>query len=710
MSQLSYIRHGDIAVATVNNPPVNALSLGVRQGLMQAIEASRADKSVRALVIIGGGSTFVAGADINDFGKPYEEPSLYAIIDALMASPKPVIAAIHGTAFGGGLELALACQWRIASPDAQIGQPEVKLGLMPGGGGTQWWPRLAGPEVALAVTTSGNPVTARQAHEWGVIDRLAESKLLEDALAMAQDVLSGALPARRLAESTDKIRGVDPALFDEFRKKNARKWKDQLAPWKIVDCIEAACRLSFDEGFRLEKEAFRECEHSTQSRSLIHLFFAERAAGKLPDTDAAVRPAPVATVGVVGAGTMGAGIAMCFANAGLPVTLLDTSDEALARGMKIISGNYATSVSRGSLPQARADVALARIRTTTDDAALADADLIVEAVFEDMEIKQAVFRRLDAVAKPGAILATNTSTLDVDAIAGVTSRPGDVLGLHFFSPANVMRLLEVVRGPRTAPETLATAMAVARTLRKIAVVSGNAYGFIGNRILGAYGREADFLLEEGATPWQIDRVLTEFGFPMGLFAMRDMAGLDVIWRIRQQENLTRPAHLRYSTIADRICEMGRFGQKTGRGYYLYDGRSPTPDPEIEALIVDVSAELGITRKEIPDAEILQRLLCAMANEGARILEEGVALRAGDIDVVYVNGYGFPATRGGPMWWAHEAGLASIRDAVTAYHQVHGEYWTPSPLLTRAAEAGGDWDAAHIFSHPPTTTTGSASDA
>lgn len=691
MTQVSYTRHGDVAVATVNNPPVNALSLGVRQGLMQAIEASRTDSTVRALVIIGGGDTFVAGADINDFGKPYAEPSLYAIIDALMANSKPVIAAIHGRAFGGGLELALACQWRIASPDAQIGQPEITLGLMPGGGGTQWWPRLAGPAVALEITTSGKPVGARQAHEWGVIDRIAEGKLLEDALVMAQDVLSGALPERMLAKSTEKIRNIDPALFDEFRKKNARKWKGQLAPWKIVDCVEAACRLSFDEGFQLEKDAFRECEHSYQSRSLIHLFFAERAAGKLPDVTAA--PAPVATVGVVGAGTMGAGIAMSFANVGLQVTLLDTSDEALARGMNTITANYTTSVSRGSMPQARADAALACISATTSDAALADADLIVEAVFEDMEIKQSLFRRLDAVAKPGAILATNTSTLDVDAIASVTSRPESVLGLHFFSPANVMRLLEVVRGSHTAPKTLATAMAVARKLGKIAVVANNAYGFIGNRILAAYGREADFLLEEGATPSQVDRVLTDFGFPMGLFAMRDMAGLDVIWRIRQQEETTRPTHLRYSPIADRICEMGRFGQKTGRGYYLYDGRTPIPDPEIETLIVSVSAELGIVRREIPDAEILHRLLCAMANEGARILDEGVALRAGDIDIVYVNGYGFPASRGGPMWWAREAGLASIRDAVAAYHRQHGEYWTPSPLLARAAEAGGDWDAA-----------------
>jgi len=692
MTQVIYTRQGDIAVATVNNPPVNALSEDVRHGLMRAIEASRSDAGVRALVIIGGGGTFVAGADINDFGKPYAEPTLYTIIDALMANPKPVIAAIHGTAFGGGLELALACHWRIATADAQVGQPEVKLGLMPGGGGTQWWTRLAGPEVALDVATSGKPVSAPQAHAWGVIDRVTDGKLLDSALAFAQDILTGAVPARDLTSSMERIRNVDPALFDEFRRRNERKWKGQLAPWKIVDCIEAACRLSFAEGFALEKKAFSECEHSYQSRSLIHLFFAERAAAKLPDISAAAA-ATVASAAVIGAGTMGAGIAMSFANAGIPVILLDASEEALARGLKTIADNYASSVKRGSMPQARAAAARARIKGASDYAALADADIIVEAVFEDMAIKQEVFRRLGEVAKPEVVLATNTSTLDVDAIADASSRPDKVLGLHFFSPANVMRLLEVVRGARTSAATLATSMAVARALRKTAVVSGNAYGFIGNRILAAYGREADFLLEEGATPWQIDRVLTGFGFPMGLFAMRDMAGLDVIWRIRQQESEIRPGHLRYSPIADRICEMGRFGQKSGRGYYLYDGRTPIPDPEIEALIIGVSTELGIARHEIADEEILQRLLCAMVNEGARILEEGVALRAGDIDVVYVNGYGFPATRGGPMWWASETGLASIHDAVVAYHRTHGDYWLPSSLLARAAQCGGDWDAA-----------------
>lgn len=691
MTTVNYVCNGDVAVATVENPPVNALSLAVRQGLMEAIQRSIDDPAVRALVIAGGGTTFVAGADINDFGKPYGEPSLYTIMDAIMASPKPVIAAIHGTAFGGGLELALSCQWRVAVANAQIGQPEIKLGLMPGGRGTQWWPRMAGAQVALDVCTSGNPVGAVQAYQWGVIDRLVDGDLLEGALKFAVDVLGGVIPARNLTQARDKIADIDPSLFDSYREKNRRKWKGLLAPWKIVDCIEAACRLSFEEGAQMEREAFQECEHSPQSKALIHLFFAERAAGKLKNISGDPAPAALGSAGVIGAGTMGAGIAMCFANAGIPVILLDASEAALERGLKIIRGNYSTSVSRGSLSQEKADAALARIGTSCTYADLRDADLIVEAVFEDMGVKQEVFRQLDAVAKPGAILATNTSTLDVDVIARATSRPEEVIGLHFFSPANVMRLLEIVRGECANSRTLVSAMNVAKKLRKIAVVSGNAYGFIGNRILGAYGREADFLLEEGAMPWQIDRVLQEFGFSMGLFAMRDMAGLDVIWRIRQQESATRPAHLRYSPIADRICEQGRFGQKTGRGYYLYEGRAASPDPEIEALTIKVSAELGIERREISDAEILNRLLCAMANEGGRILDEGVAQRASDIDVVYVNGYGFPAYRGGPMWWAQASGLQNVAKSVAAYHGEHGEYWEPAKSLLKAAEIGGGWD-------------------
>ena len=665
MSRVSYALHGRVAVATVENPPVNALSHAVRSGLMDAIDRCVADPQAQALVIIGGGGTFIAGADINDFGKPYVEPTLYDIMDALMSCPKPVIAAIHGTAFGGGFELALSCHWRVAVGSAQVGQPEVKLGLMPGGHGTQWWTRLAGPEVALSVCTSGDPVGAAQAFEWGVVDRIVDGELLDGALHFAAEVASGALPPRKLCDSADKIRDLDPELFADFRSKHQRKWKGLLAPWKIVDCIEAACRLDFAEGAKLERLAFQECERSFQSRALIHRFFAERAAGKVKDVGTAPA-APIRSAAVVGAGTMGGGIAMCFANAGIPVTLLDTSQDALSRGLATIRGNYATSVARGSITQMNADRALACIRTTDSDADLGDADVIVEAVFEDLALKKEVFRRLDAVAKPGAILATNTSTLDVDAIAAATSRPQSVVGLHFFSPANVMRLLEIVRGARSSPAAIGAALGLARTLRKIAVVAGNAEGFIGNRILDAYGTEADFLLEEGATPWQIDRVLVEFGFPMGLFAMRDMAGLDVFWRIRQQQkNSTQPRPGRRSPIADRIYEMGRLGQKTGRGYYVYRGREAIPDPEIESLIAGVSAELGFERRPIADEDILHRLLCAMVREGARILEEGIAQRAGDIDVVYVNGYGFPSYRGGPMWWAQEVGLARSHELVSA---------------------------------------------
>jgi 3-hydroxyacyl-CoA dehydrogenase len=509
--------------------------------------------------------------------------------------------------------------------------------------------------VALAVCTSGNPVSAEQAFEWQVVDRIVDGDLLEGALRFAAEVASGALPPRRLRECSDKIRDTDPQLFTDFRSRHQRKWKGLVAPWKIVDCIEAACRLEFAEGAKLERQAFQECERSFQSRALIHLFFAERAASKVKDVSAA--PAvPIRSAGIVGAGTMGGGIAMCFANAGIPVTLLDTSQDALNRGLATIRANYATSVARGNMTQTSAERALACIRTTGLDAGLGEADVIVEAVFEDLALKKDIFRRLDAVAKPGALLATNTSTLDVDAIAAATSRPESVVGLHFFSPANVMRLLEIVRGARSSPAAIATALGLAKTLRKVAVVAGNAEGFIGNRILDAYGTEADFLLEEGATPWQIDRVLVEFGFPMGLFAMRDMAGLDVFWRIRQQQHAARPKPERYSPIADRLYELGRLGQKTGRGYYLYNGREAIPDPEIESLIAGVSAELGFERRPIADEDILHRLLSAMASEGMRLLEHGVAQRAGDIDVVYAHGYGFPKHRGGPLWWAREVGL------------------------------------------------------
>jgi len=690
MDIVTYTRQDDVAIATVNNPPVNALSLEVRQGLMAAIERAASDPQIRALIVIGGGKTFVAGADIKDFGKPYVEPSLYTIIDALTACPKPVIAAIHGSALGGGLELALSCHWRVAVASAIVGQPEVKLGLMPGGHGTQWWLRLAGPEAALEVATSGNPISAPAAQGLRIIDQIVDDDLLAGALAFAHELLASGRGKRDIAALSEHLQHVAPAVFDEFRKKNQRKWRGLLAPWKIVDCLEASCKLTFAEGAALEKTAFLECEHSPQSKALIHLFFAEREAGKVIGLPRDAQPVPIGSVAVIGAGTMGAGIAMALAGAGLPVTLLDLSPEALARGLETIRKNYATSVSRGSTTQAAADRARALITTTSRYADLGDVDLVIEAVFEDMGIKQDVFRELDAVAKPGAILATNTSTLDIDQIAAATSRPDHVIGMHFFSPANIMKLLEIVRGTATADAVIATAMAMARKLGKVAVLAGNEEGFIGNRILGAYGREADFLVEEGATPWQIDRVLQDFGFPMGLFAMRDMAGLDVIWRIRQQQAARRAPDERYSPIADRICERGWFGQKTGRGYYRYQGRDAIPDPEVETLIESVSSELGIRRQPIADDEVLRRILCAMVNEGARILDAGIAQRASDIDVVYVHGYGFPSYRGGPMFWAQQTGLGKIYDAVATYHRMHGDAWQPAASLAAAASGENRW--------------------
>jgi 3-hydroxyacyl-CoA dehydrogenase len=649
MDEFTYSRAGNIAVATVASPPINALTLNVRKGLLDALERAATDPDIVALVVIGGGKTFVSGADIRDFGKPYVEPTLYTVIDALAASAKPVIAAIHGHALGGGLELAFSCHSRVAIASAKVGQPEVKLGLMPGGRGTQWWTRLAGPRAALDVCTGGNPVGAVKAHELGVIDRIIEGDLLAGALIFAREVAAGDMPNRHLAEETDKTRAVDPQLFADFRKKNARKWRGLVAPWRIVDCIEAACNLGFSEGCALEKAAFAECERSPQSKALIHLFFAEREVGKIAGAADEAKPREVRSVAVIGAGTMGCGIAMAFANAAKPVTLVEVSDEALARGLGMIQENYATSVSRGSITQLSADSALALIHGSTRYEDIAPADLMIEAVFEDMAIKQAVFRRIAAVAKLDALLATNTSMLDIDQIAAVVPQPERVLGLHFFSPANVMKLIEVVRGARTSAQSLATALGVARTLRKIAVVAGNAEGFIGNRIMAAYGREADILLEQGATPWQIDRVLLDFGCAMGLYAVRDLAGLDVIWRVRQMQAVRHPTDL----IADRIHALGRYGQKTAAGYYLYDGRTARPDSLIEALIAAVAIEHGIARRKIDDAEILERILGAMAAEGEKLLAEGIAQRAGDIDIVYVHGYGFPAWHGGPMFRAQQ---------------------------------------------------------
>lgn len=686
---ISYHVEAGVAVARIDNPPVNALGPGVRHGLMKAIQAASADPQVAALILTGSGNAFVGGADIREFGKPYADPTLWDINDALQAMRKPVVAAINGFAFGGGFELALHCHWRVASPNARVGLPEVRLGLMPGAGGTQYWTRLAGPESALKSLTSGAPVSARDAGALGLIDAVVDGDILAGAVDFVRERIGSEVPD--MAARTQRITNVDPAIFDRFRAENAARWKGQFAQNRIVDCIEAACSRPLPEGLAMEKAAFAECESSAQAMALMHLFFAERKAGKISgaDQDVKVEQLEIRSAGVIGAGTMGGGIAMALANAGIAVTLVDVSDAALDRGMDIIAGNYATSVKRGSMKQATADAALARIGRTTALEDLNGCDLIIEAVFEDMDVKRDLIARLDRVSRPDAILASNTSTLDIDALAAAATRPERFVGMHFFSPANVMKLLEVVRGEQTRPDVLASVLALGKRMGKIPVLAGNGEGFIGNYILDAYGREADFLIEDGATPWQVDTVMREFGFAMGLFAMRDMAGLDVIQRVRQQRReWERPG--RYPLVADRICDLSRFGQKSGRGYYVYDGRKGSPDPEIDALIEAVSGERGITRRPVEDTEISQRILCAMVNAGARLLEQGIAQRAGDIDLVMVHGYGFPACRGGPMHWAQQQGLAAIVRAIREFQAADGDRWTPAPLLERLAQHGLSW--------------------
>jgi 3-hydroxyacyl-CoA dehydrogenase len=676
----------DVALITVDNPPINAMSMAVRAELREAVLRAAADQRVVAAVIIGANGTFIPGADIREFGKPITGPSGRDVIAAIEACSKPVVAALAGNALGGGLEIALGCHWRVATPTVKLGLPEVNLGLVPGAGGTQRLARLVGPAVALDLATSGRHFDGRRGFALGVVDELAEDDLLEHALAFARRAAAEKRPLRIASEVQDRIVDVDPALFADIRRKNEKKWRGQLAPWRIVDCIEAACTQPFESAYALELAAYETCKASPQRGALTYLFSAEREAARIPGLPPEIKStaAEIRSVAVIGAGTMGGGIAMSFANAGLPVTLLETAPEALARGRGLIEKNYAASVARGSLTQQGIDRALGLIRGTLSFADIADNDLVIEAVFEDMEVKKDVFRKLDATMKPGAILATNTSTLDIDQIAAVTSRPEYVIGAHFFSPANVMKLLEVVRGAKTSWQTVATTMALAKSIGKVAVLAGNCDGFIGNRILAVYGRECDFLLEEGATPWQVDRALQGFGFPMGLYLMRDMAGLDVGWRIRKYREQFRPKHLRYSPIADRLCEQGRFGQKAGIGYYRYEGRNASPDPDVEVLIEQVAKELNIARRAVSDEEIVTRVLTAMANEGLKIIGEGVALRASDIDVVYVHGYGFPRHQGGPMYWAAQRGWKQIHDTVAAYHVSQGEFWTPAPRLLELA--------------------------
>jgi len=691
---VTYAVQGHLGVITLNNPPVNALSVGkgVPQGILDAIKEGEHDPAVRAFLIVGGGRAFCGGADISEFGQPLPVglatlPTLVTYMDTVT---KPIVAAIHGFALGGGLELALACHYRCAVAGTQLGLPEVKLGILPGAGGTQRLPRLIGVEEALPAMVSGEPMSVERALECGVVDELVKGDIAQAGATFANRVVREGREIRRTSALQAKLEQPAADYFAAARARMAKEYRGYPAPLAIVDCVEAAVTLPFAKGIARERELFEQLRETNESKSLRHLFFAERQVAKIPDVPEDTPTRQVNSAAVIGAGTMGGGIAMNFVNVGIPVKVLEVSQEAIDKGFGVIRKNYAATVAKGRLSQEQMDKRIGLLRGVLSYDDLKDADIVIEAVFEDMDLKKQVFERMDKVCKPGAILATNTSTLDVNAIAAVTSRPQDVLGLHFFSPANVMKLLEVVRAAKTSNEVLTTAMKLARSIKKVGVVAGVCDGFIGNRMLHAYFREAGFLLEEGALPQQVDKVIEDFGFAMGPFRVSDLAGLDVGWYIRKRQAATRPAHLRYSKIADRICEMGRFGQKTGAGWYRYEAgnRTPVPDPEIEALIIKASQEAGIERRTISEQEILERCIYALVNTGAKILEEGIALRASDIDIVYIYGYGFPRYRGGPMFYADTVGLDKVSAAVKRFHGQHGEFWAPSALLKRLAEEGG----------------------
>src|SRR5579883_172689 len=676
-------RVGAVAVLTINNPPVNALSHAERSGIKSGVDAAIAESAVKAIVLICAGRTFVAGADITEFGKPMKEPGLHAIIETIENSAKPVIAAIHGTALGGGLELALACQFRVGVADAKFGLPEVKLGILPGAGGTQRLPRVVGVPMALDMITSGDTIGAKQARETGLIDEIVTGDLRAGAIAFAERVLREKLPLRRVRDLNDKLGVADADLFKNYRSTLAKRKRGLEAPQACVDAVEAAATLPFEQGLKRERELFTKLLSGEQSKAQRYFFFAEREANKIPDVPADTPAKTIRKAAVIGAGTMGGGIAMNFANVGIPVTVIEANQAALDRGLGIVRKNYEISASRGGMSAEDIDRRMALIKGSLSYDDIADADLVIEAVFEDMALKKEVFAKLDRIAKPDAILATNTSTLDVNAIAASTKRPESVVGLHFFSPANVMRLLEIVRGAKTSKPVIASSMALAKTIRKVPVLVGVCDGFVGNRMLAQRGREAERLLIQGALPHQVDKVLTDFGFPMGPFAMGDLAGLDVGWRVRQARGTKAP-------IADALYEAGRLGQKTSAGYYHYEpgSRAPIPDPEVEKIIVAVSKKLGVERQSIPEPEMLERLVYPMINEGAKILDEGIALRPSDIDVIWIYGYGWPIYRGGPMHYADQVGLKKIHDRLADFAQRFNEpALKPAPLLARLAAEG-----------------------
>jgi 3-hydroxyacyl-CoA dehydrogenase len=681
MSQtVTVTRDGEIAVVTIDNPPVNALGFNVRAPLMEALNAIAADRSIEGVVIACAGRTFVAGADITEFGKPLQSPELRDLIAVLEAIDRPTVAAIHGTALGGGLELALGCHFRIAVASARLGLPEVKLGLLPGAGGTIRLPRLVGASKALSMIVSGTPISAGDALEIGLVDALVDGDLTQGAIAFARQQAAEGGTYTAVRDRADRIAGVDIAAFDAEAAALARKARGLEAPVACAQSIRNGLTMEFDAALAAERALFKTLVSGEQSRAQRHLFFAEREAGKVAGVGKDVAPRPIARAGVVGAGTMGGGIAMALVAGGIPVTLVETSREALDRGLASIARNFDVSVSRGSLTPDARDARMAMISGTTDFSDLADSDLVIEAVFEDIDVKREVFSRLDDVAKPGAILATNTSYLDVNAIAGFTRRPGDVVGLHFFSPANVMKLLEIVRTDTTAPDVIASALALARRIGKVPVVVGVCHGFVGNRMLQARGAESEALLLEGASPRDVDRAFAEFGWPMGPFEMTDLAGLDIGFRNRKARGQT-------AVIADTLCELGRLGQKTGKGFYRYEAGSRTPieDPEVQALIEDIARQRGITRRVIPATEIVERTLYPMINEGTKILGEGIAARASDIDTVWVNGYGFPIAKGGPMFYAEAVGHRAIAERLRHWHALTGrDVFKPSETIDALA--------------------------
>ncbi len=695
-----------IGVIKVQNPPVNALSRGVPEGILDGLDRFAKDDAVTAIVLIGANQTFIAGADIREFekirsGQARSGTRLVNVIDALESSSKPVVAAIHGTAFGGGLEVAQACHYRVALGSAQLGQPEVKLGLIPGAHGTQRLPRLAGVEKALEMCALGDPISADEAYRFGIVDRVIDGEgydaLLVGASGFARQMADHGGPHPKASQSREKLGTPEETaqLCEQARALVRRKWRGHQAPLKAIEAIEAGVSLPFAEGIRREAEIFSECLASTQCKALIHAFFSEREVRKIPDVPKETPTRQIGSAAVIGAGTMGVGIAMSYVNADIPVILKEVSQKALDKGVQMIRRNYERSVTRGRFTSKYAEQRMSMITPQTDWDGFDTADIIVEAVFENMALKKEVFRQIDDVARPGAVLATNTSSLNVDEIASATSRPEDVIGHHFFSPANVMRLLEIVRGAETSKEVVATSMALARRLRKVGVLVGNCFGFVGNRMFHPYRREAQFLAEEGAKPAHIDRVLYEFGAAMGPMAVGDLAGLDVGMKIRKEAPDLYPPGTRRPLAEDALCALGRYGQKTGAGWYRYgDDRTRNEDPEVDALLKRVAREAGIEQRSISDSEILDRVIYALVNEGAWILQEGHALRSSDIDIIYLYGYGFPAYRGGPMFYADTVGLNKVIARIEEFHVAHGHWWRPAPLLLELARQGstfGRWD-------------------